>query len=112
MLSDEKEVSYVANGGGKCPGCGSDSLTAGTMEVDGARAYCPVTCDKCNATWQDIYRLIDIDNFEPGVEQCDCGNDGPLLGRTNDDGETVHVCVECADAMDEKDDRRLKDQGY
>ena len=63
MLNKRKEKEYVASGGGECPGCGSNKITAGNMEMDGTQAYTQVVCNECDATWQDIYRLVSIDKF-------------------------------------------------
>lgn len=41
-----------------------------------------------------------------GDECAYCDNRGDLLERTGDDGETVHLCKDCAGVMDDKDDKR------
>ncbi len=66
MLTEAREEKYVKSGGSSCPGCGSSKITAGDIEADGAQAYCNVTCNQCGATWQDLFKLVGIDNFSAG----------------------------------------------
>ena len=67
-LSKKKEKAYVRSGGSKCPECNSDQIEGGHMEIDGPTAWQSITCLDCNATWDDIYQLIGISDFETGKE--------------------------------------------
>ena len=47
---------------GRCPFCGSDNIEGGSLEVDGHQAWQEVTCLDCDGGWDDIYKLVGIDN--------------------------------------------------
>lgn len=65
-LKEGFEKSYVESGGNHCPVCGSSDISSDRVEIDGSQGYGNVTCNKCNSTWTDIYRLTGIDNVEVG----------------------------------------------
>ena len=55
-----KEV-YLKNSN-RCPVCRSyDISTIGFVEADAGRAWQQVRCLACDAEWDDIYSLVDID---------------------------------------------------
>lgn len=56
---------YLKNGGGKCPACLSKSIEAGSStNVEGDSVYIPITCNECEAEWEDEYTLAGITNAE------------------------------------------------
>lgn len=69
-----RKEAYLKSGGGKCPACSSESIEAhGSTEVDGSSAYVSVSCNDCQASWDDVYSLSDIGNaegFDPGEQVC------------------------------------------
>lgn len=55
---------HVANAAGVCPQCGATNITGGFVEIEGCKAFQKVGCNSCDATWNDIYRLVGYDNLE------------------------------------------------
>lgn len=55
---------YAAQGGNKCPACGSGDLDGHFIEVDGRQAWQPVDCRACGASWVDTYMLTGYANLE------------------------------------------------
>ncbi len=58
-MSPEQKKAYLANNN-KCPHCQSDNLVMGKMQTDDSRAWCVTTCETCEASWEDVYRLVDV----------------------------------------------------
>jgi len=54
---------YVAEGGYRCPACGSDNIASGYIEADGATGYADVVCHDCKAEWVDVWELVGYDNL-------------------------------------------------
>ena len=48
---------YVANKGNKCPYCGGEVETAGSMQTDVGSAWQDARCAKCGKEWTDVYTL-------------------------------------------------------
>ena len=46
-----------------CPKCGSDNISSDRLEADSGCAWANVKCDSCGFTWQDIYKLVDIEEM-------------------------------------------------
>lgn len=44
-----------------CPFCGEGNIEGDQLEVDGAYAWQQVHCTDCQATWNDIYKLVDVE---------------------------------------------------
>lgn len=42
----------------KCPACGSDQVEGGSIEVNAGGAYQAVSCKDCQATWNEVYKLV------------------------------------------------------
>jgi alkyl hydroperoxide reductase subunit AhpF len=64
----DEEKEYVNNGGFLCPICKKGPIFAdGSVEVDGGVACQGITCESCGASWNDIYRLIGIDDVKQGT---------------------------------------------
>lgn len=51
------EKEYLKKGGNLCPFCGSDEITGGPVEIDGACALQEVSCLFCGAVWWDSFLL-------------------------------------------------------
>jgi len=68
---EEKEnqgriTEYLSRGGNNCLFCGSTDLDCDPMDVDNNIAWQAISCNFCKATWQDQYKLIDVDRLERG----------------------------------------------
>lgn len=44
-----------------CPKCGSADINSSKLQADGSCAWADVKCGDCGFAWQDIYKLIDIE---------------------------------------------------
>jgi len=66
-LTEEQKKAYLEGGGGRCPACGSEDITGGSVEIEGGHAHQEVDCVDCDATWRDVYTLSGIqqDDEEP-----------------------------------------------
>jgi hypothetical protein len=69
ILTFQRKAQYLADGGSKCPFCGSDEIEGGHMEVDGTTTWQEVTCLKCDESWQDIYQLSDVEPVAPAKDE-------------------------------------------
>jgi transcription elongation factor Elf1 len=47
----------------KCLYCESDNITAGNVEVDDGVAIQRVICNNCYKSWNDIYRLVNVEEI-------------------------------------------------
>jgi len=61
---DKKREAYIKNGFSKCPYCQSDHIEGGGVSVDGDYAWQEVRCVDCNKAWEDIYKLVDVEEKE------------------------------------------------
>ena len=62
-LTDQQEKEYVqrnAEGENHCPACKGTSVTGDGVDIEADRAYQPVRCDACDASWVDVYQLVGI----------------------------------------------------
>jgi len=65
---EKRDQEYVNSSGNICPFCKKCTVSAdGGVEVDGGVAYQGITCDSCGASWNDIYRLIGINEIKVGT---------------------------------------------
>lgn len=56
---------YLKNAGSKCPSCLSSDIEAGGgTEIEGSSVFVPVTCNNCEAAWDDAYTLSGVANAE------------------------------------------------
>ena len=55
---------YVAKSGNFCPSCRSVDTEGGSFEVGGKEAIQEVSCNECNATWNDVYKLVGYSDLE------------------------------------------------
>lgn len=48
---------YLAQGGTRCPFCGSLQIEGQEVNIDAGNAWQDMTCNDCHAEWQDTYTL-------------------------------------------------------
>lgn len=53
---------YAENGGINCPCCEGDVEGSG-VEVEAGMAYQEMNCTECDATWNDVYKLISYEEL-------------------------------------------------
>ncbi len=63
------QVTYIAKGGLHCLACDSMQLEGSSIDVSAGYAKQDMTCLDCGASWEDIYKLVSIDEFEKGDVQ-------------------------------------------
>jgi len=61
---EKKKEAYIKNGYSKCPYCQSDHIEGDAIEVDCDYAWQTVRCVDCNKAWEDIYKLVDVEEKE------------------------------------------------
>jgi len=61
-LSKEQKEDYILTGGNQCLYCGSHNITALIFDGEGSRQ--PVRCEDCHREWNDIYKLVDVEEIE------------------------------------------------
>ena len=76
---------YVEHQGTTCPYCGSTDLEVGTFQADGGYAWQDVTCSGCARSWEDVYRLVEVDVPSSNEEQSNGQEES--TGVTADGGE-------------------------
>lgn len=60
-LSVLAKASHIQGGGARCPCCHSDHIDGDRLEHDGDGGVTQtVECAKCNSSWTDVYRLVDV----------------------------------------------------
>jgi hypothetical protein len=59
---------YIAARGTRCPACGSTDTVGQEVVVDAAGAYQMARCQKCDASWNDIYTLAGYTDLDVGDE--------------------------------------------
>ena len=59
MSAEEREKAHIANGGGKCPYCGSTNIEGDSGEF-GENCSQEVSCVDCEKRWIDLYTLTGI----------------------------------------------------
>src|SRR5208283_5642871 len=63
MISRAKRREYIKAGGSFCINCGGGNISAGRVESEGREAWQPVQCYDCDSKWNDIFRLIGVDDI-------------------------------------------------
>ena len=63
MISRARKKEYVEAGGSFCINCGGGNISAGRVESEGREAWQPVQCYDCDSKWNDIFRLIGVDDI-------------------------------------------------
>lgn len=56
---------YLDKGGNGCinPKCVSDDISGGPIQMDGDCAWQKCECGVCHVSWQDVYKLSDVENI-------------------------------------------------
>jgi len=63
ILTEEQKKEYLKDSG-KCPFCESRDIYGGEWKSDSMSAWQKIECNKCNKSWFDIYKLIDVEAYE------------------------------------------------
>ena len=64
-MTPEQKKNYISSGGNECPKCGSSEISPiYGFETDGTSAWRAVECDECGKRWNDVYKLIDIEEIQ------------------------------------------------
>lgn len=61
MITKEQKEYYLKNSGLRCPFCHTDNVDGGPIDVDFDIISIRVKCHACGKEWQDIYKLVDIE---------------------------------------------------
>jgi len=51
---------YLKNSG-QCPFCGSDDIVGDSYDYEGDTVTQEISCSSCHKTWNDIYKLVDVE---------------------------------------------------
>jgi hypothetical protein len=62
-VSRKTKKEYIKAGGSFCIHCGSGNISAGKVESEGREAWQSVVCYDCGCEWNDIFRLIGVDDI-------------------------------------------------
>lgn len=57
-MTPEQREKYIAQGGVRCPYCGSEDLDGGSVQIDRGTASQDITCLDCGKEWEDTYVLV------------------------------------------------------
>jgi hypothetical protein len=63
-ITEVQKTAYLKNGYSKCPSCKGDNIGGGFIEVDSGHCWQPCSCNDCGLTWNDIYKLVDMEVTE------------------------------------------------
>lgn len=61
ILTQEQKTEYMQTGAQHCPVCKSLDISGGFVEVAGMEAWQEVSCNECDARWQDVYKLAFVE---------------------------------------------------
>jgi len=89
MISREKRREYIKAAGSFCINCGSGNISAGKIESEGREAWQEVQCYDCGSEWNDVFRLI-------GVDDIVLPKDGPIIPVVFGNKESVDERPETA----------------
>jgi hypothetical protein len=53
----QDHVTYLRSSGGYCPSCGSNIIEGSFVDIENGHAYQKISCNNCDAVWDDIYKL-------------------------------------------------------
>ena len=82
MISREKRREYIKAAGSFCINCGSGNISAGKIESERREAWQAVQCYDCGSEWNDIFRLI-------GVDDIVLPKDDPIIPQDSNDQESA-----------------------
>jgi hypothetical protein len=57
-------IRYLANHATRCPLCDSNTSSDGDPDMDPPTVKQKVKCDRCEATWTEIYTLSGMENLK------------------------------------------------
>lgn len=106
-----RALAALATAESPCPACGSDDTTGGNITVEDGRAYQPMSCSECPASWTEGYHRvsmldIELDDDERVVSLVSIAN---RLASTDLSAAELDTIVAALDFMadrSEVDDRR------
>lgn len=55
---------YASEGGARCPICRSQDIEGGSVDILAGAACQEIGCNNCDATWVDIYRLVNYEELD------------------------------------------------
>jgi len=58
---EERKRRYLDKKGSCCPFCESDAIEGGSFQADGDTVWQSVNCIECDATWDDVYHLKEVE---------------------------------------------------
>ncbi len=61
-LTARRKQAYLRHGS-CCPYCGSDSITGGSVDIEGSGASQELSCAECEKRWRDVYRLVNVEEI-------------------------------------------------
>ena len=67
-ITESQSKAYVAEGGTKCPHCGSEELVASNQIIEKDGIYFDCECSECLREWKEHYvlaRIFTKDESEP-----------------------------------------------
>lgn len=62
------QEAYVAAGGAKCPCCAGTAFYGGGVLIEEGKAIQDITCQDCEASWNDVYILDSYVLMEEGTQ--------------------------------------------
>ena len=54
---------HIKGKGLSCPFCGTSSIQGSFIEIETGKTFQRMRCTECEAEWQDVYELIDINPY-------------------------------------------------
>ena len=63
------ETEYVKSEGTKCPACHGANITGFSVNTGGGGASQEMSCDDCDAEWNDVYTLVGYNELELDTNQ-------------------------------------------
>jgi len=94
MTTDQFEKQYLKDGGSRCPVCGSEDITGAAMDVEGEYHIQEMGCSVCDASWNDVFKLVGLSNLVHDKYVISVFLGGQLLTRVPLDipiGSPLHV---------------------
>ena len=58
---EERQRWYLDKKGSQCPFCESDAIEGGSLQVDGDTVWQQINCIECDAVWDDVYYLREVE---------------------------------------------------
>jgi len=99
QISREKRKEYIKAGASFCINCGSGNISAGKIESEGREAWQTVQCYDCGSEWNDIFRLI-------GVDDITLPEDDPMIPVVFGNKESADEHAEPVEEVEDESDLR------